>query len=168
MVAHVEEAHALLDEFEVDGESKSVGENPPLRSKYGRSSLPLVKIPFSRRLRASLITIVLIVALGLVTTLYTKRTRPSHNGEPEQLAYLLHPHEHSSRPPTTLVFNWTITSGLRSPDGVEKQVYLVNGESTSWRPWFCLIPASRSLSGALDRSQIWRHDYSPCQKWPRG
>ncbi|KAJ4012510.1 hypothetical protein NW752_008208 [Fusarium irregulare] len=127
MVAHVEEAHALLEEFEVDGESKSVGENPPLRSKYGRSSLPLVKIPFSRRLRASLITIVLVIALGLVTTLHTKRTRPSHNGEPEQLAYLLHPHEHSSRPPTTLVFNWTITSGLRSPDGVEKQVYLVNG-----------------------------------------
>ncbi|RBR21890.1 uncharacterized protein FIESC28_04733 [Fusarium coffeatum] len=128
MVAHVEEAHALLDKFEVDDESKTVEGNTPLRPRYGRSLLPHAKRPFSRRLRACLTTIILILALGLVTILYTTRTTPLTNEEPEQLAYLLHPHEHAARPPTTLVFNWTITSGLRSPDGVEKHVYLVNDQ----------------------------------------
>lgn len=130
MVAHVEEAHALLDEFEVDGDSKIGGANPPLRSGYGRSSLPLAKRPFSRRLRACLTTIIPILALGLVAILYTTRTTLPVDEEPKQLAYLLHPQEHTSRPPTTLSFNWAISSGLRSPDGVEKQVYLINGKIT--------------------------------------
>lgn len=151
MVAHVEEAHALLGEFEVDGDSKIVGANTPLPSRYGRSSLPLIKRPFSRRLRACLTTVILILALGLVATLYTTKTTLPVNEEPKQLAYLLHPQEHASRPPTTLSFNWTISSGLRSPDGVEKQVYLINGEIMNWDAMIGLINAFRPVPGAFDR-----------------
>ncbi|RFN44680.1 multicopper oxidase [Fusarium flagelliforme] len=131
MVAHVEEAHALLDEFEVPDESrlsKGTPNNPLLRSVYRRSSLSLARRRCSTQLRASLVTIILVLAIGLVTILHTKTVRPTDNGEPEHLAYLLHPQENASRPPTTLVFNWTITSGFKSPDGVVKQVYLVNGQ----------------------------------------
>ncbi|EGX88248.1 ferro-O2-oxidoreductase [Cordyceps militaris CM01] len=46
----------------------------------------------------------------------------------DQVAIPLHPHIHSSRGAKTLRFDWTVTTGLRSPDGVEKLVYLVNGE----------------------------------------
>ena len=134
MAAHVEEAHALLDEFEITDETKGFRNDPPLRSFYGRSSFSLVRRPCSTRLRTGFMFTLVILALGLVAILYTSRTPALNNRKPEQLAYLLHPHEHASRPPTTLVFNWTITSGLRSPDGVEKQVYLVNGKMTFVNP----------------------------------
>ncbi|KAJ4138626.1 hypothetical protein NW768_002476 [Fusarium equiseti] len=128
MVAHVEESHALLDKIEVPDKNKVSRSDPPFRSIYGRSSFSLVRRPCSTRLRAGFLCILLLLALGLVAILRTTRTEPPADGDPKQLAYLLHPQEHASRPPTTLVFNWTITSGLRSPDGVEKQVYLVNDQ----------------------------------------
>lgn len=40
----------------------------------------------------------------------------------------LHPEEHTTREPATSEFTWQITSALRSPDGVEKLVYLINGQ----------------------------------------
>lgn len=48
-----------------------------------------------------------------------------------QLAIRLHPEIHSTRSPTTLTFDWNITTAIKSPDGVEKQVYLVNGKDSS-------------------------------------
>ncbi|KAK5710203.1 hypothetical protein LTR17_019093 [Elasticomyces elasticus] len=39
---------------------------------------------------------------------------------------LLHPEEHSDRPPRTTQLFWNITKGQRRPDGVAKPVYLVN------------------------------------------
>lgn len=42
--------------------------------------------------------------------------------------FRLHPKQHATRPPTTQVYNWTITTGDRRPDGVLKQVYLVNDD----------------------------------------
>ncbi|PTB73372.1 multicopper oxidase [Trichoderma longibrachiatum ATCC 18648] len=45
-----------------------------------------------------------------------------------QLAIPLHPTEHSTRDPTTLTFDWHVTLGRRAPDGVEKEVYLINGQ----------------------------------------
>ncbi|KAE8421217.1 multicopper oxidase-domain-containing protein [Aspergillus pseudocaelatus] len=38
----------------------------------------------------------------------------------------LRPEDHVSRPPVTQHLDWHITSGLRRPDGVLKQVYLIN------------------------------------------
>lgn len=48
-----------------------------------------------------------------------------------QLAIPLHPRLHATRDPTTLTFDWNITKGRASPDGVEKTVYLVNGMMSS-------------------------------------
>ncbi|KAF4633335.1 hypothetical protein G7Y89_g4775 [Cudoniella acicularis] len=47
--------------------------------------------------------------------------------EPSMLGIELHPFDHVFRTPKTITYNWTITSGYRYPDGVKKQVYLVNG-----------------------------------------
>ena len=40
---------------------------------------------------------------------------------------ILHPEEHVRRPPRTIHLNWTVTQEWRAPDGVTKQVYLING-----------------------------------------
>lgn len=40
----------------------------------------------------------------------------------------LHPEDHAYRASKTITYNWTITSGIISPDGVQKRVYLVNGQ----------------------------------------
>lgn len=42
------------------------------------------------------------------------------------LAHLLHPGEHADRAPANVKLTWQITTGIRSPDGVEKKVYLIN------------------------------------------
>jgi FtsP/CotA-like multicopper oxidase with cupredoxin domain len=42
------------------------------------------------------------------------------------LGIQLHPEDHVFRNPKTITYNWTITSEFRSPDGVKKEVYLVN------------------------------------------
>jgi len=39
----------------------------------------------------------------------------------------LHPERHILRAPTTIKLHWEITQGHRSPDGVRKLVYLING-----------------------------------------
>lgn len=130
MVAHVEEAYALLDEFEVGEESNRINRGPPLcPSACGWPPLHWNKRSCNGRLRTNLMAIVLLTAFGVIITLYGTRTNLPVGEQIDHLGYLLHPQAHASRPPTTLVFNWTITSGLRSPDGVEKQVYLVNGKS---------------------------------------
>lgn len=46
-----------------------------------------------------------------------------------QLAIPLHPDEHAKRDAKTLEFFWNVTVGSMAPDGVQKQVYLVNGLS---------------------------------------
>ncbi|RMZ86630.1 hypothetical protein DV736_g6142, partial [Chaetothyriales sp. CBS 134916] len=42
------------------------------------------------------------------------------------LAIRLNPQNHVFRAPSTLKYNWEITKGFQSPDGVRKEVYLVN------------------------------------------
>lgn len=39
----------------------------------------------------------------------------------------LHPEDHMYRTPTTQYLDWRVTSDYRRPDGVLKQVYLING-----------------------------------------
>jgi len=46
----------------------------------------------------------------------------------EMLGIELHPEDHVYRNPKTITYHWTITSGVHWPDGVKKEVYLVNGE----------------------------------------
>ena len=45
----------------------------------------------------------------------------------QKLGLVLHPEDHVFRQPVTITHNWTVTSDFRSPDGVKKRVYLVNG-----------------------------------------
>jgi FtsP/CotA-like multicopper oxidase with cupredoxin domain len=40
----------------------------------------------------------------------------------------LHPQDHIHRAPATLTFDWHVTKGFRSPDGVRKEVYLINDQ----------------------------------------
>lgn len=51
-----------------------------------------------------------------------------HDSPDEPLGIVLHPTSHIHRTPKTIVQSWNITSESRSPDGVEKQVYLINGQ----------------------------------------
>ncbi|OCL10556.1 multicopper oxidase [Glonium stellatum] len=44
------------------------------------------------------------------------------------LDIILSPQNHISRPPNTFHYNWTVTAGLRRPDGVTKRVYLINDQ----------------------------------------
>jgi FtsP/CotA-like multicopper oxidase with cupredoxin domain len=46
----------------------------------------------------------------------------------EILGIRLHPQDHVDRAPKTITHHWKVTSGIRSPDGVKKEVYLVNDQ----------------------------------------
>lgn len=46
----------------------------------------------------------------------------------ETLGILLHPQDHAYRRPKQLIQYWNITSEYRTPDGVLKKVYLINGQ----------------------------------------
>lgn len=47
---------------------------------------------------------------------------------PLQLNIQLHPEEHAGRPTMTHYLRWRVNSGYCRPDGVRKQVFLINGE----------------------------------------
>ncbi|KAF5591171.1 L-ascorbate oxidase [Fusarium subglutinans] len=118
MFAHDEEADALLEEFELREEVKVHDRTPPsLCCTCGWRCL------------AALIVVALLSAIGVVVVSFqgslSNRLTDDATG---YLGYRLHPEDHARRPPTTLTLNWTITTGTRSPDGVEKRVYLVNDE----------------------------------------
>jgi hypothetical protein len=57
---------------------------------------------------------------------HSNNTQKSH--PPLQLNIQLHPEEHAGRPPTTHYLHWRVNSGYRRPDGVRKDVFLINGE----------------------------------------
>lgn len=40
---------------------------------------------------------------------------------------VLHPRDHVYRQAKTIHYEWVVTAGIRSPDRIEKRVYLVNG-----------------------------------------
>ncbi|TVY24202.1 Oxidoreductase [Lachnellula hyalina] len=46
----------------------------------------------------------------------------------QMLGIQIHPYDHVSRPSKTITHHWNITSDYRSPDGIKKQVFLVNGQ----------------------------------------
>lgn len=47
------------------------------------------------------------------------------------LATELHPADHVARGPKTIIHHWKITAGTRAPDGVSKEVYLIDGRFIS-------------------------------------
>lgn len=119
MVAHDEEADALLDEFELREEDKVRDARTP----------PSMSCTCGWRWIAALIVVALLSAIGVVVALYGPSSSPPGDDTTSHLGYRLHPEDHTTRPPTTQYFNWTIAAGSRSPDGVEKRVYLVNSNA---------------------------------------
>jgi hypothetical protein len=89
------------------------------------------------------VSLLSVFVFGAIVTSYGAQEQFSENGQDTPLAYRLHAQEHTSRPPTTLVFNWNVTAGLRLPDGVEKRVYLVNGKYVKTRKVTHLIGINR-------------------------
>lgn len=50
------------------------------------------------------------------------------------LEILLHPEKHTQRASKVIHYHWTITSDFRAPDGVRKNVHLINGRSCLFLP----------------------------------
>ncbi|KAF5664245.1 putative multicopper oxidase [Fusarium heterosporum] len=119
MVAHDEEAHALLEEHEPRSEDGNIQEFPasPVRS---------VKGSYTRRVTVCFIVALLLYTLSAIITSYVAPPAFSENDGESPLEYQLDAQKYASRPPKDLIFNWSITAGIRSPDGVQKRVYLVN------------------------------------------
>ncbi|UPK99837.1 hypothetical protein LCI18_010772 [Fusarium solani-melongenae] len=125
MVAHDEEHDGLLDEFELQDEDTKTQSNSSHRTV--RRCARLVR----RRIWCLItvaVTIALLCTFGAASSIIGTLRAPKGPEKGGRLGIRLHPEEHATRPPTTITFNWTITAGRRSPDGVEKRVYLVNDE----------------------------------------
>ncbi|CAG1980275.1 unnamed protein product [Fusarium graminearum] len=125
MVAHDEEAYALLDEHDLCSEDSSVRDDRALSSAYTAPFSHRFKRPCVVRWVVALILVSLVSPFGAI--IYHALEQSSETGQDTTLGYRLHAQEHTSRPPKTLIYNWNITAGFRSPDGVEKRVYLING-----------------------------------------
>ena len=50
-------------------------------------------------------------------------------GNERDLKWLLHPEDHVSRDPCVRHLSWNITKAMISPNGVKKEVFLINGIS---------------------------------------
>jgi hypothetical protein len=50
-------------------------------------------------------------------------------GPERDLKWLLHPEDHVSRDPGTRLFLWNITKATIAPNGVKKDVFLINGST---------------------------------------
>jgi FtsP/CotA-like multicopper oxidase with cupredoxin domain len=128
-----EEADVLLDY----GEPECRG-MPKRYTKYGYKHQD--RSSWIRPLSLAFITIFFAtIAFSSFTILFVKPSLQSlvldafsnsENGinEGRILGIELHPEDHVFRKPKTITHHWTITSASRSPDGVKKDIYLVNGE----------------------------------------
>ncbi|KAG6007367.1 hypothetical protein E4U21_006071 [Claviceps maximensis] len=65
--------------------------------------------------------------LNLTPPVSTSPATSANTGGSDDGVILLHPEQHVYRKANTLRFNWTITAETRSPDGVTKLIYLING-----------------------------------------
>jgi hypothetical protein len=59
------------------------------------------------------------------------QTSPGSKHDSRDLLVHLNPELHRYRENTAVYLDWTITEGLRFPDGIQKLVYLVNGMDLS-------------------------------------
>lgn len=79
--------------------------------------------------------IFLVIAATLLTAVWPRDSPPTlhHNisleqvGQLEELDQVLHPESHRYRGKSTFYYDWTITRSSQRPDGVLKDVYLING-----------------------------------------
>ncbi|TVY84216.1 Oxidoreductase ptaE [Lachnellula suecica] len=66
--------------------------------------------------------------LKLGSTSFLDEMEEQNDIQKDMLGMKLHPERHVARKPRTITLHWNITSELRSPDGVKKRIYLVNGQ----------------------------------------
>ncbi|RFU81929.1 ferro-o2-oxidoreductase [Trichoderma arundinaceum] len=121
-----DEERRLLDE--VDTDSDDVATQLSINDEAGEIvELEPVASPKSSFTLLRIVGLVVALCLGsLVVVLFAMSRHAGAPFDDSQLAIPLHPTEHSTRDPTTLTFEWHVTLGTKAPDGVEKQVYLVN------------------------------------------
>jgi hypothetical protein len=67
------------------------------------------------------------VALLAFPQVPAQGSKNGHDSSAEDFAIALHPVEYAFREPKILSHHWAVTKGYRSPDGVRKLVYLING-----------------------------------------
>lgn len=59
-------------------------------------------------------------------------TDPNLQAEPKRdLKFLLHPEDHVSRDLEVRRYSWNVTKAMRAPNGVEKEVFLINGTANT-------------------------------------
>lgn len=93
-----------------------------------------------RKLLLALFLVPLITGITLLLYLYAEPVfdrlpkfgvaGPAYSKGVRDFGILLHPDAHIGREATTQRLSWTITKSLLTPDGVEKQVFQINGESS--------------------------------------
>ncbi len=130
-----EENFGLLEECDVSRSSGEIDEKetasypeihaPRSALRYGRHICQ--HRPWKRLL--GLAIALFTTSLLIYITLWRFPPRGVNSDAEPQLAISLHPEAHTLREKTTLSFEWNVTRGMRSPDGVEKLVYLINGLS---------------------------------------
>ena len=73
--------------------------------------------------------VLLVTTLLWQSQLIIPRSRLTHVAVSEEnIDHLLDQNSHIDRIPTNLTYQWRISAGYRSPDGVTKRVYLINDE----------------------------------------
>lgn len=136
----MDDNHEPIDSFELNEDQGLLDEFEPKTPKGKQTRVHNFHWPQSLRFhsphlgqsrqwfaRAGVLLVIFTIALALFVVNENEQASQSEGKVENQLAIPLHPKHHSTRKPTTLIFSWNITTGLSSPDGVEKTVYLVNG-----------------------------------------
>jgi hypothetical protein len=88
---------------------------------------------------------------GVPETLVTEQ--PQVGGPERDLKSLLHPEDHVSRDPSIRNFSWNITKGTIAPNGVQKEVFLINGMMLHL--FIDKTDNFRSISWPHDRGSVW-------------
>lgn len=115
------------EEWNLLGGSESTDSSSRRTPRGSRRHLTALSASVSTWTVLAFFVLATVVSLPLLA--YTRRLqlRSAGHEDERQIVLSLHPEQHTTRGPATLVFNWTITLGTRAPDGVEREVYLVNG-----------------------------------------
>lgn len=123
-----EEREGLLDEYQDEESGVSGGDRGPKRQR-------LSKKRFWCALCAAIIVLLIaflfLYQFSLSGSLFAQNwSQDAEERQPGQ-AIRLSPEDHRNREPRRISHEWNISKGKRAPDGVEKQVYLINGISQS-------------------------------------
>ncbi|KAJ5088689.1 hypothetical protein N7456_012305 [Penicillium angulare] len=89
-----------------------------------------------------------------IDPIYSQSSRPNEAEEIHRPRIALHPEDHIFRSPTTHYLDWRVTSGLRRPDGVLKQIFLINGPTVEARSGDTL---HITVTNAVDNDEIALH-----------